>query len=105
MCVQVELRLLVWTSRTEWAELWQRWSDTPFAQLDFATLEIVTAAFLKKLARMDKGLPSNQVRLVVSSGSFLASVTACRLHKLNHVLSRWTHAEFAMQCSTVRDSA
>lgn len=57
----MELRLLVWTSRAEWAELWQKWSDTPFVQLDFTSLESTTAAFQKKLARMDKGLPSNQV--------------------------------------------
>ena len=84
MCVQVELRLLVWTSRTEWADLWQRWSDTPFAQLDFATLESTTAAFLKKLACMDKGLPSNQVCLADPSSSFLASTDSVQVPQIDH---------------------
>lgn len=60
--MQVELRLLVWTSTADWTAAWQKWADTPFAQLDFTSLESTTAAFLKKLARMDKGLPTNQVR-------------------------------------------
>ena len=59
--MQVELRLLVWTCTTDWAAAWQKWADTPFAQLDFTLLESTTAVFQKKLARMDKGLPTNQV--------------------------------------------
>ena len=60
--LQIELRLLVWTSSTGWAEASQKWAETPFSQLDMPVLEDSIAAFSKKLLRLEQGLPSNQVR-------------------------------------------
>ena len=60
--LQIELRLLVWTSSTGWAEASQKWADTPFSQLDMPVLEDSIAAFSKKLLRLEQGLPTNQVR-------------------------------------------
>ena len=59
--LQIELRLLVWTSSTGWAEASQTWAETAFSQLDMPALEESIAAFAKKLLRMERGLPSNQV--------------------------------------------
>lgn len=60
--LQIELRLLVWTSSTGWAEASQKWAETPFSQLDMPVLEDSIAAFSKKLLRLEQGLPTNQVR-------------------------------------------
>ncbi|DBB06681.1 TPA: hypothetical protein ACH3X1_012189 [Trebouxia sp. C0004] len=58
---EIELRLLVWTSSTGWAEASQTWAETAFSQLDMLALEESIAAFAKRLLRMERGLPSNQV--------------------------------------------
>ncbi|KAL3154308.1 hypothetical protein ABBQ32_013793 [Trebouxia sp. C0010 RCD-2024] len=58
---EIELRLLVWTSSSEWAEASTTWAQTPFTLLDVSSLEDCTAKFAKSVLRMERSLPSNQV--------------------------------------------
>ena len=59
--LQIELRLLVWTSSSEWGEASQIWAQTPFTLLDMSSLEDFTAKAAKSVLRMERGLPANQV--------------------------------------------
>ncbi|KAL3139803.1 hypothetical protein ABBQ38_004104 [Trebouxia sp. C0009 RCD-2024] len=58
---EIELRLLVWTSSSEWAEASLTWAQTPFTLLDVSSLEDCTAKFTKSVLRMERSLPPNQV--------------------------------------------
>ncbi len=61
MWLQVDLRLLLWSSDQQWGILLKKWLSTPFRQLTLATMESSVAAFQKMLPRMEQRLPANEV--------------------------------------------
>lgn len=77
-CIPIQKRL--WTGVHSWKEMTETWLQTPFTEIDAATLEKNVTTYQKTCYQAVKGLPNNQVAKKLKVRIFMRGSASCHLN-------------------------